>query len=108
FIAMNKAKLQIEGLSMDELISLRDEIQSRIQAAAEKEMKELEARLEELRPLAESKGNASSSTKERRTKVKPKFKDPKTGNTWSGRGLTPVWLREYEARGQSREEFAIR
>lgn len=36
----------------------------------------------------------ASSRKERQvTTVAAKFKDPATGNTWSGRGLQPKWLR---------------
>jgi DNA-binding protein H-NS len=31
--------------------------------------------------------------KRRGSKAKPKYKDPMTGKTWSGRGKTPVWIR---------------
>ena len=30
------------------------------------------------------------------------------GQTWSGRGQTPTWLRTLEAEGHSREEFRVR
>jgi len=39
--------------------------------------------------------------------VAPKFRDPATGVTWSGRGRTPVWLSAYLDQGRTREEFAI-
>ena len=39
--------------------------------------------------------------------VAPKFRDPSTGVTWSGRGRTPVWLVAYLGQGRLREEFAI-
>jgi DNA-binding protein H-NS len=32
----------------------------------------------------------------------PKYRDPKTGNTWSGRGKPPKWIA-----GKSRERFLI-
>ncbi|RBB32365.1 H-NS histone family protein [Burkholderia reimsis] len=35
-------------------------------------------------------GQASGSSK--RAKVKPKYWNPETGTTWSGRGRTPLWL----------------
>lgn len=41
-------------------------------------------------------------------KVAAKYKHPKTGQTWSGRGSTPVWIREAEAAGTKRESFLIR
>jgi len=40
--------------------------------------------------------------------VAPKYTDPKTGETWTGRGRTPRWLAAHEAKGKSREEFLIK
>ena len=40
-------------------------------------------------------------------KIAPKYRDPESGKTWSGRGMTPVWLREYESAGRKRAEFAV-
>jgi DNA-binding protein H-NS len=40
--------------------------------------------------------------------VPPKYRDSKTGDTWSGRGLTPRWLAEREKTGRKREEFLIK
>lgn len=31
--------------------------------------------------------------KRKGSKAKPKYRDPMTGKTWSGRGKTPVWIR---------------
>jgi DNA-binding protein H-NS len=39
-----------------------------------------------------------------------KYRDTAPGcdnNTWSGRGLMPLWLKRYEAAGRSRTEFLI-
>jgi DNA-binding protein H-NS len=41
-------------------------------------------------------------------KVAAKYKHPKTGQTWSGRGSTPVWIREAETSGVKRETFVIK
>ena len=43
----------------------------------------------------------------KKSKVPPKYRDPKTGKTWSGRGMAPVWMRELEAAGRKRSDFAI-
>ena len=36
-----------------------------------------------------------------------KYRDPETGETWSGRGRVPRWLKAAERRGRKREEFAV-
>ncbi len=36
------------------------------------------------------------------SKVAPKYRDPATGATWTGRGKAPKWIE-----GQDREKFAI-
>ncbi len=33
-----------------------------------------------------------------RSNVKPKYRDPATGKTWSGRGKRPAWMRPYVTR----------
>lgn len=38
-----------------------------------------------------------------RAKVAPKYKNPETGATWSGRGIAPKWLQ-----GQDKEKFLIK
>jgi DNA-binding protein H-NS len=35
-------------------------------------------------------------------KVAPKYQDPVSGKTWSGRGVSPKWIE-----GKNREEFVI-
>ena len=41
------------------------------------------------------------------SKVAPKYRDPATGRTWSGRGLQPRWLREALAGGRTLSDFLI-
>jgi DNA-binding protein H-NS len=41
------------------------------------------------------------------TAATPKYRDPKTGATWSGRGYPAKWMTDYEAQGRKREEFEI-
>jgi DNA-binding protein H-NS len=51
-------------------------------------------------------GRAAKSQKAP-TATAPKYRDPETGATWSGRGYPAKWITDYEARGRQREEFAI-
>ncbi len=39
--------------------------------------------------------------------VAPKYRHPKTGETWTGRGRTARWLAEEEKKGKNREEFLV-
>ncbi|MDC8786301.1 H-NS histone family protein [Roseateles koreensis] len=51
---------------------------------------------------------AASSRKERKVStVAAKFRDPATGNTWSGRGLQPKWLRAAVEAGASLDSFRV-
>jgi len=40
-------------------------------------------------------------------KVAIKYRDEATGNTWSGRGLQPNWLKNALAEGRKLEDFAV-
>jgi len=40
-------------------------------------------------------------------KVAPKFRDPASGATWSGRGLKPKWLAAALAEGRPLDDFRI-
>ena len=52
-------------------------------------------------------GKASSKTASKGV-VAPKYRDPATGKTWTGRGRAPRWIKEAEDRGVSRDTFLIR
>ena len=40
-------------------------------------------------------------------KVAVKYRDPATGNTWTGRGLQPKWLRAALAEGRKITDFSV-
>jgi DNA-binding protein H-NS len=41
------------------------------------------------------------------SKVPVKFRDPASGNAWSGRGLQPKWLQAQLAQGRKLSDFAV-
>jgi DNA-binding protein H-NS len=51
-------------------------------------------------PLRPARGPAPA-------KVAPKYRHPDTGETWSGRGLQPNWLKAALAAGRSLSDFAL-
>lgn len=40
-------------------------------------------------------------------KVAAKYRDPSTGQTWTGRGLKPKWLQAALSGGKSLDDFAL-
>ncbi|MDO8442580.1 MAG: H-NS histone family protein [Polaromonas sp.] len=45
---------------------------------------------------------------DKRTTVAPKYKDPTSGKTWTGRGKTPAWLAAQLAAGRSKQDYLIK
>lgn len=48
-------------------------------------------------------GRRRAVTSSTRAPIAPKYRDPKTGATWSGRGRTPQWI----ASAKNRDRFLI-
>ncbi|MDF3838457.1 H-NS histone family protein [Cupriavidus basilensis] len=46
-------------------------------------------------------GTSATTAATPKTELPPKYQDPKTGATWSGRGRAPGWL------GKNRDKFLI-
>lgn len=57
--------------------------------------------------LADIGSRAAAAPKKATTKVAAKYRNPATGDTWSGRGLKPKWLTAALAGGASLTDFAI-
>ena len=53
------------------------------------------------------KATSKLATSDKRAVVAPKFKDPASGKTWTGRGKTPSWLASELAAGRSKSDFLI-
>lgn len=50
---------------------------------------------------------AKVATKRATKKVAPKYRDPDSGATWTGRGRAPAWVVKAEQEGKSRDNFLI-
>lgn len=55
-----------------------------------------------------SSGRASRVSQLRRKKIKPMYRDSKTGETWSGRGRPARWITAAEKAGHKRTEFLVK
>jgi DNA-binding protein H-NS len=107
-------KIELESMSLDDLWSLHEEISAILSARIRAEKHELEKRLAVLDGGTDiiSQSGASRSLqngKERRKypRVLPKYRNPQTSETWSGRGKRPLWLVAAMKSGHKIEEFRI-
>jgi DNA-binding protein H-NS len=53
------------------------------------------------------KSAAAPKAQSSRGKVAPKYRHPETGETWTGRGLQPKWLKNALAQGRKISDFAL-
>lgn len=56
---------------------------------------------------ADLAGKAAAPKAEPGKKVAAKYRDPATGQTWTGRGLKPKWLQAALSGGKTLDDFAI-
>ena len=79
-------------------------------------MKKLEVNIEDLHTAnpksTETKKPQKASKKplllKPRVPFEAKYRDPGTGDSWTGRGKPPRWLAAHLAEGRSRDEFLIK
>ena len=75
---------------------------AKVQAQMAATIEHIKERIAEYGITAEELGFKSKRAASRKTGgLPPKYRDPKTGATWSGRGRAPAWL------GKRREKFLI-
>ena len=72
-------------------------------------MREHDISLGDVRNASGGRGKKQKPDAKRKTgKVKPLYRNAKTGETWSGRGRTARWLAAAEKAGEKRTEFLIK
>ena len=97
--------------SYKELLKQREALDQAIASARQQELSEAIGKAREL--VAEfgltvqdvfpaGRSGSKSSGKSAGGKVAPKYRDPATGQTWTGRGKAPKWID-----GQDRAQFLI-
>jgi DNA-binding protein H-NS len=86
----------IKNLSVQQLLALRDDID-----------KQLETRRSELQAQLAQIGGLGKANSVKGSKVAAKYRHPKTGETWSGRGGVAGWLAAEIKAGKKRDDFLI-
>jgi DNA-binding protein H-NS len=105
---------QLEQL-VEAAAARRDELRRSARAAFFHEVKARAASLGvSLADLTGSRGKKAAAAEQskaagvrQRAKPRIKFRNPQTGETWTGIGRTARWLAELEGKGHRREEFAV-
>ena len=109
--SMSAKKFELEAMSVDDLWSLHEKIGGILSARIKAEKHELEKRLAILNRgiagQAASSANFGERPRRRYPVVLPKYRNPQTSETWSGRGKRPRWLTAAMKSGRKIEEFRI-
>ena len=107
---MSAKPLELETMSMDDLWALHESVSATLSARINAEKQELEKRLAVLNRgmgLAEAGSGQSEKPRRKYPRVLPKYRNPRTSETWSGRGKRPRWLVAAMKSGHEIEEFRI-
>jgi DNA-binding protein H-NS len=57
--------------------------------------------------LEATRGEISETTAKIKKEIVAKYRNPETGDEWSGRGRPPKWLQEQLNAGKAKEDFLI-
>jgi DNA-binding protein H-NS len=118
-LAMRTVVEWFGNLSFDQQIEALGQIQSRHEQSRSAKRDELEMQLAALGYSASKKrgrrprlsangiGNGATARKGRKGKVKAKYRDPKTKQTWSGRGRMASWLKTKQDGGENIEKYLV-
>jgi DNA-binding protein H-NS len=101
--------------SLQDLLDRKAALEKEIEATRKQERAEAIAKVKALMSqygltLADvtGKGATKTSAPAKGGKVAVKYRNAATGDTWSGRGLQPKWLKAALAAGRKIDEFAVR
>jgi len=98
--------LNLRNMNVDALLDLRSQIDGQLASRRSDLQKQL-ARLQRAgneAPHVVANGRTSAM---KGVKVKPKYRDAKTGDTWAGRGVQPRWLTAALKAGKKLDDYLI-
>jgi DNA-binding protein H-NS len=115
---MNTVVTWFGNLSFDKQKEALDRLQGEHEQSRAAKRAELVTQLADLgydapkkrgRPRASGNGvrNSVTAGESRNGKVKAKYRDSKTGETWSGRGRMASWLKSKQDAGESIEKYLV-
>ncbi len=100
--------------TLQELIAQRDALERQIEltrkerrASAIEQIRSLMREYELSAADLSARSNSKSGSSKKGGKVAAKYRNTATGDTWSGRGLQPKWLKAALSSGRKLEDFAV-
>ena len=89
--------INLETLSLDDLRALENDVKKLIK---KRETEDKKAAVEAAKQLIRDRGYDPDEAlgigkTKAKTKLPPKYKDPNSDKTWSGKGPTPAWAKPY-------------
>lgn len=99
--------------TLQELITQKEALEKQIALTRQRDR---DAAIEKVRSLMAEYGlsvsdlsarSAKSASKAGGAKVPAKYRNKATGDSWSGRGLQPKWLKAALTTGRTLQEFAV-
>jgi DNA-binding protein H-NS len=97
-----------EGMSIEELWSIHEELVSILETKIEAERLELERQLAVLRPPSEMNGFSHRAERRPYPPVQQKYRNPdRPSQTWSGRGKQPRWVSDLLKSGKNIDDIRI-
>ncbi len=98
--------------TLSELLAQKAELERQIAETQRAERADAIAQIRQLMAqygldMADISGRSGAATRAPTAKVAAKYRDTATGQTWSGRGLQPNWLKAALASGKSLSDFAL-
>lgn len=104
---MEYGKLETNDLS-DVIKAAQDELARRKTEDLAALIDQAQAALDKARIMLMADAPASPKAKPKTGAPVPiKYRDPETGNTWTGRGITPKWLADLVANGHHKDDYLV-
>ena len=107
-------KSDLDAMPLDELWSLHEVISAVLCDRMQDQKRQLEKRLSLLNQgapsfetLNESHPHENRTTRRKYPEVRPRYRNPETSETWSGRGKQPRWLIAAMEAGRSLDDLRI-
>jgi DNA-binding protein H-NS len=102
--------MALKSMSVAKLMELKGKVEAAIADKVAERRNELEMELSELaRHDSSTKRGKADGRLGPRGPVAPKYRNPKdTSQTWAGRGLQPLWIREAIKSGKKLDSFLIK
>jgi DNA-binding protein H-NS len=106
----NRGMAELKSMSVAKLTELKDKVEAAIAEKVSARRSELQMELSKLeRHDPSGKRGKAAGGGGKRGPVAPKYRNPKDpSQTWAGRGLQPLWMRDAIKSGKKLDSFLIK